>query len=1068
MSVANAQSAAALLQLAGQRHKAGDRVNEKALNLSAIACDVDCADAYHNLSAIAVGAGRYDASIALAKRGLALKPDNGPLWLNLAVSLWRAQRFIECGDALDRAGQHGTEPSSLDHVRGLLHYAVGPIGEAVSCMERAIKARGGVWLECSNDLAHAVLKSGDLARGLELLEGRWNGMLAKSVVWDCGLQKWEGERIDGARGGLLAQRRRLDPTLLLHAEQGIGDTLQFIRFVPQIKQASGASHIIFAAPKLLCRLLQGQCGIDEVIDIDSPGAIVKAARVADYHCPLISAVCALKPSYETLPEAKPYLCAPFETSSSFHDGGAKLAVGLVWAASPGRERSRQRSVQVEELLDLGTIPGARLWSLQFAPHAKEIVDCGGDCLVADATAGLSDCADTAAVVKKLDLVVTVDTAMVHLCGALGVPCFMLNPINPCWRWCNGAAPWYSSVELFDQMEATNWKAPIAQIKARIAEMVDGYRSEGAGAGRAAVRQAEVPGARDDNASQALAPAEARGQGAPVQGGRISPRAKLALPDVTLVFIDTIAHKLTAAAARECMSKADFREVIIFSDERFVPEAGWVPIAKCESLEDAMKVLWYTVPHHLKTSHALIAQYDSWIINPDAWDDAWLQYDYIGAPWGWHGDGLEVGNGGFSLRSRTLMDFLAEDNANYLFAMPEDDAICRVYGSLLREAGFRFAPMEVAEQFSIERSVIDNPALKTRAISDTNKPFGFHGMFNWDAVLSDADIAGRIADAPDYVLDHPHYDQLLRRLYAAGRAGRTVPRHHAASTRILVKRSGAFGDVLAITPVVHRLRQQLRSTDVICVETQYPQIFAGNPDVTSAAANCQDANYGWHRVIDLNGSYERRLRKVHAIDCYMLDAFGNTEGDKSIRFAAGALPDIGLADWGHVVALHPAASWRNRTLPRAFWQSVADWLTGLGYAVVALGTGRDHGLDRVIDTRGKYSPAEQAAIIGASCCYIGSDCGLMVLAASTDTPIVGLFTISPPQMNIFWRHGEPNWNCRIMMPDLPCIGCSARLTKQVTHHDCERGDFACVDAFKVSDVVDAVMSFVGARTLQAAE
>lgn len=442
---------------------AGDSGNAFALLQAALDSDVDYTQAYHNLAVMVCGAGRYDAAIALSRRALASEPDNGHVWDNLGNTLWRAQRFAEAEAALTRARDLLPDHYGPHHNLGLLYYATGRSSHAIASFRRALAIKPDA-VNCLSDLAHAVLKSGDLALGLDLLEVRWAGMLIKNPIWDCGLPKWNGEEFGGK-------------TLLLHHEQGFGDTLQFVRFIPEIirrfagEQATGPARIVLAAPKALHRLLRGHCKIDLIIDIDSPGDIVCAARDAHFHCPLISAVALCKPSYETIPSA-PYLTAQVHCDRSFRDGGAKLAVGLVWAASPGHERSRQRSVPVGDLLDLGTIPGVRLWSLQIGPYAQERIDSGAEYLVGDATAGISDFADTAAVVQKLDLVVAVDTAAVHVAGALGKPCFMLNPINPCWRWCKGAAPWYPSVELFDQVAPENWRAPLAAIKQRIAAMAD--------------------------------------------------------------------------------------------------------------------------------------------------------------------------------------------------------------------------------------------------------------------------------------------------------------------------------------------------------------------------------------------------------------------------------------------------------------------------------------------------------------------------------------------------------------------------------------------------------------------
>ena len=274
-------------------------------------------------------------------------------------------------------------------------------------------------------------------------------------------------------------------------------------------------------------------------------------------------------------------------------------------------------------------------------------------------------------------------------------------------------------------------------------------------------------------------------------------------------------------------------------------------------------------------------------------------------------------------------------------------------------------------------------------------------------------------------------------------------------RVLIRREGAFGDVLCTTPIAHRFREQ---GHVVHVETRHPEAYDGNRDVEWVGYSARDA---YDKVVDLNGSYERRMRREHAIDCYMEDAFGDRDGDKTIRVAKVARPYIyALTDKPNYVTVHPAVSWRNRTLPRDFWQKVAREIAFRGYEVVAVGTKQDHALGGVVDTRGVLTAQRQAAVIGASRAFVGSDSGALVLAASTDVPMVTLLTITDTTMTKFWRHGEWQWKVDAIMPNLPCVNCSARLDRPVTHHDCERGDFACVTMFdaevvaaRVADVAD---------------
>jgi hypothetical protein len=213
--------------------------------------------------------------------------------------------------------------------------------------------------------------------------------------------------------------------------------------------------------------------------------------------------------------------------------------------------------------------------------------------------------------------------------------------------------------------------------------------------------------------------------------------KLYLPDVTLVAIDTICHELTALAVKECLDKAQFGAIQICTDNR-LPfqdadiDSDIIAVSPFASLDEVMNYLWYRVPEHIQTSHALIVQWDSGITSHARWSERFLQYDYVGAPWGWHGDQYEVGNGGFSLRSLRLMRYMAERKQDFPLGHPEDDLLCRHYRPDLERDGFRWAPNALALQFAFERT----------GFSGTGRHFGYHGVFNWPRVFSTAALHER--------------------------------------------------------------------------------------------------------------------------------------------------------------------------------------------------------------------------------------------------------------------------------------------------------------------------------------
>ena len=466
------EAAPQLAKLGAERQAAGDTHNAREMFLGALSADFDHVGAWLGLGSLAAGPSRYATAIAICRRALAMAPDDFRLKLNLGNVLWRSQAYAEAEKWLAEAYAAAPDEAATNQNIGLLYYATGRGALAETHFAKALDAAPTLGLR--GDYAHGVLMAGDLARGLALLECRWDGLLPKNAIWDCGLPQWWGERKEGS-------------TILLHHEQGYGDTLQFVRFVPVIKAASGASTVIFACPAPLRGLLDGQCGIDEVISDTEPGPIVAAARRADWHAPIMSATAVLKPRYVNGhvvvgDESRviwpfPYINPPQPHGFMPRLGGAALSVGVCWGASDVPTRGAEKSIPLDEIVALGAVPGVRLWSLQFGRHAEALQTTAADHLISQIPSGLGDFAETASIMTKLDVVISADTSAAHLAAALGKTTFMLNPINPCWRWVHGAAPWYGSMTIFDQREAGNWRKPIADIATRLADMVEENRME---------------------------------------------------------------------------------------------------------------------------------------------------------------------------------------------------------------------------------------------------------------------------------------------------------------------------------------------------------------------------------------------------------------------------------------------------------------------------------------------------------------------------------------------------------------------------------------------------------------
>jgi hypothetical protein len=207
--------------------------------------------------------------------------------------------------------------------------------------------------------------------------------------------------------------------------------------------------------------------------------------------------------------------------------------------------------------------------------------------------------------------------------------------------------------------------------------------------------------------------------------------RLNLPDVTLCAVTSVAIPETVRALERSMAQVEFGAVLLLSHERVGHDRiEWRQIDPVRSQEEYSEFLLRRLAEHIQTPHVLVSQWDSWVIDAERWDPGFLDYDYIGATWPQFDDGHEVGNGGFSLRSRRLLDLTAAPD--FPGHHPEDVSICRTYRELLEGRGIRFAPTSVAERFSFERG---------RQI----KSFGFHGLFNFPRVLPRTELISTLRD-----------------------------------------------------------------------------------------------------------------------------------------------------------------------------------------------------------------------------------------------------------------------------------------------------------------------------------
>jgi Flp pilus assembly protein TadD len=311
--------------------------------------------------------------------------------------------------------------------------------------------------EVHMNLASALLALGRFDEGWLGFEWRWKSNQLSHTFRDFAKPKWQGE--DG-KGRIL----------LIHAEQGFGDSLQFCRYVPLLKERG--IHVVMEVPPPLKRIMQSLNGVEKVV---TTGDILPPF---DFHCPMMSLPLAFHTTIETIPAKLPYLSPEPVDSAKWRNRVADLTndalkVGLAWA---GRSRThspdliateQKRSVAPEVLAPLMDVPNVQFFSLQKegtrAPDAFPLIDWIAEC---------HDFADTAALIMNLDLVISVDTAVAHLAGALGKPVWLLNRFNSCWRWFveREDSPWYpGTLRLFHQKKMGDWNEVVMRVREALAE-----------------------------------------------------------------------------------------------------------------------------------------------------------------------------------------------------------------------------------------------------------------------------------------------------------------------------------------------------------------------------------------------------------------------------------------------------------------------------------------------------------------------------------------------------------------------------------------------------------------------
>ena len=374
------------------------------------------AEARNNLGGSLAAIGKIDEAIAEYQRAVELKPDYAEAWDNLGSTLRLALRNYEAIAAYDQAIKLQPNFAYSHYNRGTLMLALGKFEE-----------------------------------GWDDFEWRWKCPTFNHPDRNFDKPLWDGSELMGK-------------TILLHAEQGLGDTIHFVRYASTLANRN-AKVIVEAQPKL-ASLLAEVPGVSQ--------AISRGDALPDFDChiPVMSIPRLLKTTLRTIPREMPYILPPAiahenwrstTRADALKEGKKKLRVGLAWAGNPASHIDKKRSLAIEMLAPLAAAPNVRFYSLQVGPAAAQIEKAPFP--IIDHTAKLTDFIQTAGLVANLDLVICVDTVIAHLAGAMNHRVWMLTYTPPDWRWMfdREDSPWYPTMKLFRQKTPGQWDDPIAQV-----------------------------------------------------------------------------------------------------------------------------------------------------------------------------------------------------------------------------------------------------------------------------------------------------------------------------------------------------------------------------------------------------------------------------------------------------------------------------------------------------------------------------------------------------------------------------------------------------------------------------
>ncbi len=437
------------------RNNLGVTLSDKGLHFEAIATyrlalkrNPRSADIHNNVGVALAHQGKHAEAIGSYRRSLELRPTYAEAHSNLGNALRHECQFADAEASLREALRLKPEYAEAFNNLAIMLTKVQRVDEAIAAYREALRLKPN-YPDGHKNLGLALLSKGDFAAGWAEYEHRWG--TKEMPLRKFTQPRWDGSALDGK-------------TILLYAEQGLGDTIQFIRYAALDCRArrQGAVRV----PQGAAGAVRACAGIDRIVPQG------QALPAFDAHAALMSVPGIVRTDLASIPASKPYLSSDPERIRRWGEelkGLTGYKIGIAWQGSRGFQDDKLRSIPVQRFEPLARLPGVRLISLQ-KDYGSEQLRSVPDWKVLDLGNRLNDFLDTAAVMKHLDLVVTVDTAVAHLAGALGVPVWIALPTASDWRWLQNRedSPWYASARLFRQKTQGDW----AEVLARMARELE--------------------------------------------------------------------------------------------------------------------------------------------------------------------------------------------------------------------------------------------------------------------------------------------------------------------------------------------------------------------------------------------------------------------------------------------------------------------------------------------------------------------------------------------------------------------------------------------------------------------